>query len=691
MVRPSFGGVAIGACLVGALAIAHAEPDHGDEVIEISGRAPPEPERQTITTDELHVQPGGGNDALRAVSSLPGVARIPFGLGGLSLRGASPHDTRVLLDGIEVPILYHFGGLASFVPIDVLDHVELAPSGFSARWGRGIGGVVLLDSRTPHVTEWRARGEVSLLHAGALAEGPGPLGGSWLVGVRRSYIDAVLAAAQVDLSIAPSYLDSQLRWESGDGRWTALLFGSDDGFRLLHDPNSSTGSGGGIHTTNVKSFDYASRFARLGLRYRRRAGATTLTVTPWLGIDDITAIANHKGVDKGYTRTDVAGGTRAELATPLAGGTLRTGVDVRATHYDYAITNTPPPSPSNPGGGGAIKRSGQRWAQDAGVFVEHELPLAGGTVAIRPGLRFDYFALADSYVVDPRLAVLERLGDGVVVSETLGLYHEPPLVTDLDPIFGERTLGAPSSIQLAVALEAPVGGLFDGKATVYAQQQRDLPVDVVTGATPISDNGGAQSGGLLGISRELVDEQFGSYSYREYIGKGYSWGVELVAKRDFGALTGFVSYTYARAFRTGDPGHDPGYYPYVLDQPQLVTIVATRPLSASWRIGGRFRFATGNPITPVAGAYYSSSKMQWTAIDGALLSQRLPDFVQLDLRVDHVWRRRWGILDLYLDIQNVTNRTNPEGVDYNMDFSQRRYTSGLPIFPALGLEYRPLP
>src|SRR5678815_4129573 len=161
---------------------------------------------------------------------------------------------------------------------------------------------------------------------------------------------------------------------------------------------------------------------------------------------------------------------------------------------------------------------------------------------------------------------------------TLGLYHEPPLVTDLDPIYGERQLAVPESIQFSVAAEAPMFGLFDGKATAYVQVQSNLPVDTVTGATPISDNGGGQSGGLLGISRELVDEQFGSYSYREYVGQGRSYGLELMAKRDVGKLTGWIAYTYARAYRTGDPRQDERYYSYVLDQPHMLTAVATYPI-----------------------------------------------------------------------------------------------------------------
>ncbi|HEY5945450.1 MAG TPA: TonB-dependent receptor [Kofleriaceae bacterium] len=673
-----------------SLRVAHADDsdsdDSGDEeVIEIEGRAPREPTKQKLETEVLHTLPGAGNDALRGLSSLPGVARVPFGMGGLALRGAAPHDTRVFLDGIEVPILYHFGGLASFVPIDTLDHIELTPSGFGARWGRGIAGVVLLESRSPKPTKWRAQGEVSLLHAGALAVGPGPKGGSWLVGVRRSYLDAVLAAAQVDLSLAPSYLDSQLRWESGDKKWLAIAFASGDSLSLVRAPEEEGGAGG-VSASNVKSFNYTSRFIRLGMRHRDRG----TTLTPWLGLDDIDAIANHKGVDKGYKRFDINAGARLEHEQPWLGGTLRTGLDGKATHYSYTIANVPPAFPGMTPENIVITRDGSRAALDAGVFAEQDWLVANKRMAVRPGVRVEYLGLADRVVIDPRLTLVERLPDDLVLTQSLGVYHESPLVTDLDPIYGDRELAAPSSLQASVSVEAPMFELFDGRATVYAQTQRSLAVDTVTGATPISDNGGGQSGGLLGISRELVDEQFGSYSYREYVGRGRAYGLELFARKELGAVTGWLAYTYARSYRTGDPRRDDRYYPYVLDQPHVLTALATVPLGTKWRVGGRLRFASGNPITPVAGAWVNP-KQEWTAVDGPILSERLPAFAQLDLRVDRLWRRRTAIWNLYLDIQNVTNRLNPEGVTYSDDFSTKSYTRGLPIFPSLGVEYRPTP
>jgi hypothetical protein len=334
-----------------------------------------------------------------------------------------------------------------------------------------------------------------------------------------------------------------------------------------------------------------------------------------------------------------------------------------------------------------IQRDLAQWGADLGAFIEQSWFVFGDTIELRPGLRDDHFGLSDQWTLDPRLALHERLPHGISLTQQIGVYHEPPLITDLDPVFMRKApmLGS-TATEVAFGAKAIVGDDSEVSATVYYQDLAQLPVDAVSAATPISANGAEESGGLLGISRELVDTQFGSYSYRESIGTGHAYGLELIARRNTGRWTGWIAYTYSRSWRQ-NPVHGSGELPYVLDQPHSLTVLATTALGDSWRFGGRFRYTTGNPFTPVDHAVMNGT--QYIAIDGPLLSERLPAFVQLDLRLDHAWRRSWGVLDLYIDVQNVTNRDNSEGVTYNKDYTQRSYTTGLPVFPSIGVEYIP--
>jgi vitamin B12 transporter len=423
------------------------------------------------------------------------------------------------------------------------------------------------------------------------------------------------------------------------------------------------------------------------MRYRAIAGATQLTILPSIGVDNVRAHADHNNTDKGLDRTTVPLNLRADVATPLAGGTLLVGVDGGTSHHAYHMRNTPPPNPRDSAPDVLLDRSLSLWAADLGAFIEQSWFVLDDNLELRPGLRGDHFGLSDQWTLDPRLSIRERLPHGVSLTQQVGIYHEPPLITDLDPAFMRPTpmLGS-KSLQVAAGAKAIVGNSSEISATAYYQDLAQLPVDAVSTATPISANGASESGGLLGISRELVDTQFGSYSYREANGTGHAYGIELIARRNTGPWTGWIAYTYSRSWRN-NPVHGPDDVPYVLDQPHSLTVLATTSLGSGWRFGGRFRYTTGNPFTPVDHAVMPRGA--WIAIDGPLLSERLPAFVQLDLRLDHAWRRPWGVLNLYIDVQNVTNRGNPEGVTYNESYSQRSYTTGLPVFPSIGVEYIP--
>src|SRR5690606_29674037 len=86
---------------------------------------------------------------VRVVENLPGVARSAVGSGQLVVWGAGPEDTRTYVDGVPIPRLYHEGGLRSTVHSGVVTSVELVPGGYGAAYGRGLGGIVRIDTHTP--------------------------------------------------------------------------------------------------------------------------------------------------------------------------------------------------------------------------------------------------------------------------------------------------------------------------------------------------------------------------------------------------------------------------------------------------------------------------------------------------------------------------------------------------------------
>lgn len=638
------------------------------EVIVITGEAPStsEPVTYELTPEVIRKMPGAGNDAIKSLQTMPGVGRVPFGMGGLILRGTSPRDSEVYLDGIEVPLLYHFGGLASFYPSSLLSSLELVPGGYSVEYGRGQGGVVTLESRAARSDRWRVGSELSLLDASVQADGPSGKYGSWSVAARRSYIDAVLPYVSIgdqSMTQAPRYMDAQLRYDVSpwhDAKLTMMLFGSDDQIGVRYGVDQD------------RFFGFETRFARLGLRFQQRRGRARVEIVPWIGVDRYHLESSFQTMTSANDPT----GLRGKVTYESARGYLGLGVDVAAA--DFRVDSITVDDDST------IEISRADSYFDSALWLEGLVRFSGDRYTVKPGVRLDRYGLADAVVVDPRIVVNERLSKQLELRESIGVFHQPP--TPADSLWGNEDLGPSHSVQSSVGGELRIGSRMSVSLTGFHSELYDVAVD-----DPDAPDNGALNRletykiGALASSREFISKQFGTFSELANIGRGRVYGVEVmgqyVGRRGFA----WLAYTFSRAWRqTAElPRH-----PWVLDQPHVLTAVGSWTLGNSWRVGARLRVASGNPLTPVVGRTLDADG-EFQPVFGEEMSERLTAFSQLDLRVDREWRRNWGTIAVFLDVQNATNAVNVEGRVYEDDYSGYEQTNGLPIFPSFGIVYAP--
>ena len=166
------------------------------------------------------------------MQNLPGVARAAFGSGQLVVWGAAPQDTRVYVDGVRVPLLYHGGGLRSTINSDMVRAIDLAPGGYGAEYGRGLGGLVTVDTRSPRADGVHGYVAADIIDASAMLETP--IGGSTRVAVagRQSYLDRDAQALHFARTSAtsspfPTYYDAQLKVEQDLGANESIqIFGA---------------------------------------------------------------------------------------------------------------------------------------------------------------------------------------------------------------------------------------------------------------------------------------------------------------------------------------------------------------------------------------------------------------------------------------------------------------------------------
>src|SRR5262249_19604424 len=147
--------------------------------------------------------------------NLPGVARSTVGSGAIVVWGASADDTRVYVDGVRLPVLYHEGGFRSVVHSDLVRSVELQPGGYGASYGRGLGGLVTIGLK--NLDEPGTHGSVQLDAIDLGASVRASLGNKWNVAAagRRSHLDWVVRQVTSrdvgDFVPIPKYWDGQLR------------------------------------------------------------------------------------------------------------------------------------------------------------------------------------------------------------------------------------------------------------------------------------------------------------------------------------------------------------------------------------------------------------------------------------------------------------------------------------------------
>lgn len=653
---------------------------HDDgEVIEISGKAPEEskPLAYTMSAKDIATTPGAMNDALRAITILPAAARIPFSFGGLVLRGMSPRDSSVFIDGVEIPLAFHFGGITGVFPTQALDSMRVVPSGFDVSMGRTQGGAIELSTRRPRGDALRIGGEVSLLHSLVSAEGPAPYRGAFLLTLRRSYFDALARPLLSPNDPLPSYTDGQLRAVWGEparrGQLATYVFGSLDRIANSEDaaqPNDPTADG---HVAANLGF------VRAGASYKRKVGRSLYTVAPMIGTNILTLYT--KDYPYQSTKPDILDlsrrwylfGGRGEWLRDDAHGFLRAGVDVsggylgRVAQYSQADIGEDLPLPRNT----------VLWS-DAAVFVEARRHWYGDRLSVRPGLRLDRFGLGEQWALDPRINAHATLTETATLRASLGRFHQPPSPAHFDE-FADNLQAKSSYVdQATLAVEVTPEEALTASITAFAHEGKKTLVD-------IEDKNVRPSGIDLDlVFRELLEEQLGLYAYQGNVGRQRTYGLEAAVRYDTPKYRMLGNFSWSRAKRRYEKG---GWQPYGLDQPlRLNLLFATT--AYRWNIGSRLTVVSGNPVNIVpAGAVYDPERGE-----PATVLQRLPTFWQLDIRVDRTWQTSWGHTTLFFDLQNVTNHRNVEYRDsYPRENNVYQYEDvlGLPIIPYIGVELAP--
>lgn len=641
-------------------------PGDASEIIELEDEAPRiigNPGQQDLRREELTLMPGSRGDALQSLKSLPGVANADApgaGPGLIVIRGAAPEDSKITIDGIEVPLVYHFFGLQSVLPSELIDAIDFVPGGFDAREGRATGGVINVATRAERSTVIDGFVESSFINIGGFLQGPISREHNldFKAGVRRSTIDFILPAvlpddANINFVTAPQYYDGQLRidWRPKKGHHLSTFnLVSYDLLSLLNDninPNEPLATG---------TFENEVAFTRSINSWRYDQGDFENRLTLSGGTGSFRAeIGTERFIKGEERRIEMRDDLRVDLGEMLS---VRAGGEARYSHVDI---NLKLPLPPSEGDGNVPNFSIAPLVEFNDTFGNH---VAGAYVIadfkptprtrVSPGLRYDYYHRISASTLHPRLNLRHELDDRWALQGAIGSYSRNFQQNETLPTYIEPELAT----QYVAGAEHTIrDGLVATASAFYTDRRQLLVRDATLSAT---------------------DPEM-AYVNR---GIGRSFGAEalLRAKRD--DFFGWLAYTVSRSDRVDSPLADRRLFDF--DQTHVLIAVGSYKYG-NWTFGGRWTFSTGNPLTPITGAVLQSDANIYLPTLGEINSDRLDPAHQLDVRIDRAWEFDSWKLSVYLDVTNVYANPRTLGFSYNFDYSEREAIKELPVFPALGV------
>lgn len=638
-------------------------------------------------------------DVLRAVQALPSVAAASDFSSALYVRGGSPDQNLVLLDGAPLFNPYHLGGIFSAFDPDAVQAVDVLPGAFPASVGDRVSGVVAVRTRDGGRDRIRGRGAVGLISSRIGLDGPLPGGnGSFLLSTRRTYLDlftdAAFALGLIGGTLPYAFTDAHLKLTHDVGALgsvSASFYFDGEGIGLPDEMKDEPG--------DVFEFGWSTRMALL--RYRQPLGSALLgevrfAASSFDGSFDALEQVHSDQVDgeptgspaldrrvaADVTVRDVVAG--ADLTWYRRSHRVRAGVQFDAYLFDHDVVLDPdefdgyiPP----------FQRTDR--PRTLAVYLEDQWSPVDA-LRLRLGLRLLHAGehgtawmprLGARFALSPALAL--TLGAGRYAQVLHSLRDEESVAASF--LAYDLLAAVPPEMGLTTAEDAVLGlewrsGRTSLRVDAYAKRMENLALPPPP-AEPLN-------------APALVVDGF-------VPAQGTAYGMEVLARGPLGPADFSLAYTLAFAER--DVAGE--IFPPHFERRHMLDATARFELGDDGSLSTRLLLGSGQPYTAAVGLArpYRHDPLARTFTDefanpivllGEHNAARLPGYFRIDVAARKSFEKHWFGTALtvtpYLQILNVLNTHNvltaeatPYGRGGVLSFSPE-----LPFLPTFGVEWR---
>ncbi|RLD90474.1 MAG: TonB-dependent receptor [Bacteroidetes bacterium] len=633
----------------------------------------------------------GEVDIMKTIQLLPGVQSGNEGTSGIYVRGGGSDENLILLDGVPVYNANHLFGFFSVFNADALNSVTLVKGGFPARYGGRLSSVLDIRMKEGNTKKFQVQGTIGLIASKLTLEGPVVKDkSSFIISARRTYIDVLsypiqLMANKMQGNSGRFYggyyfydLNGKINWKFSDKSrlYLSAYMGNDKAYA----------------NNKYESTDYKN-----SSKFKLRWGNIT-TALRWNYIFNKKLFVNFR---TSYSRYNFLVGEKDDNSTPDLHEKLEfeyfSGIDDLAASADFDfipatnhyirfgvsnIYHTFNPgvnafSYNNQEGGDntlvdTTFGNNKINANEIDAYVEDDFSI-GNYIKFNLGIHASGFYVKNTFYksFQPRAALR------VIASEKLSLKASYATMAQYVHLLTNTSIGLPTDLwvpvtdtikpmrsqQVAIGSVYNLNDMFEISLEGYYKWLYDV-ISYKPGSSYLTANNDWQ---------EMIT-----------VGNGWSYGVELLIRKDLGKLTGWIGYTLSWSWRKFEEV-SPDKFPYHYDRRHDISIVATYKLSDKVDFGATWVFGTGAAITLPYDKYIALG--DYTGFIGSGGSHgmdpyinyvdnvqernnyRTPNYHRLDLGVNFHKKKKWGERTWSVGLYNAYFRQNYFFifVDYDYD------------------------
>ena len=621
---------------------------------------------------------GGQPDLAQYLQVLPGVIFTGDQGGQLYIRGGSPIQNKVILDGMVVYNPFHSIGLFSVFDTDILRNADIYTGGFNAEHGGRISSVMDLTTRDGNKKRIAGKAGASTFGAKLMLEGPikkqsesGGGSSSFILTAKNSYLKETS-------KFLYDYIDT-----------AGLPFNYTDVYGKVS-INGENGS-----KINFYGFNFNDKvdYERLATYKWNSSGAgANFLIIPGTNpvlIEGNFAYSTYKiNMEEGSlpSRSSSINGFNLGLAFTyfLGKDEIKYGIEMQGFKTVFDFFNSV---------GRAIDQT-ENTTELAG-YVKYKM--TKGKFLFEPGLRLQYYASLSNFSAEPRLAMKYNLSDNIRIKMAGGFYSQNLISANSDRdvvnlFYG--FLSGPDNLQET----------FDGKSVNHKLQKAEhiilgVELDPMPAVTVNIEAYYKNFSQLTNINRNKVFEDNADYYLKpDYLKKdfiienGDANGFDVSIKYDKKKVYFWAVYSLSYVNRfDGQVSYVPHY-----DRRHNVNLVSSYRFGneLSWELNARWNLGSGFPFTQTQGTYekltfeqgggtdYLTSNGQLGILYGEYNKARLPYYHRLDLSLMHRFKiSKEGILELNFSVTNIYDRDN---IFYRNRITGEKVYQ-LPVMPSFGM------